>query len=126
MGMRDSPVTPGVRKQHEGLDLSGKIGQPVYAIYDGTVVVAKLSQSAGLMVRIDHGGGLSTSYMHLSTIMVEMGQKVRAGQQIGQIGATGRVTGPHLHLEVRVNNQPVHPTPEHIERATGRTLVQKS
>ncbi len=63
----------------------------------------------GNMVEIDHGNGLTTRYGHLSEVLVEEGQQVKANEVVGRIGSTGRSTGPHLHYEVRVDGEPVDP-----------------
>jgi murein DD-endopeptidase MepM/ murein hydrolase activator NlpD len=81
----------------------------VHATADGTVKVAGWDGGYGNLVEIDHGNGLSTRYGHLSHINVKVGQKVKIGQVIGEIGSTGRSTGPHLHYETRIDGQAVNP-----------------
>lgn len=96
--------------RHSGLDISNKTGQPVYAAEAGRVIAAGWNNGGyGYYIIIDHGGGLETLYGHLSKIFVKAGQNVARGNAIGAIGSTGRSTGPHLHLEVRVNNRRVNP-----------------
>lgn len=85
------------QSRHLGVDLAGRAGTPVRAANGGVVVVAGRFYYQGNAVYLDHGAGLVTSYMHLSRILVSTGDSVRAGQVIGLVGATGRVTGPHLH-----------------------------
>lgn len=94
---------------HSGLDLRGDRGDPVRATAAGRVVVAGQSGGYGNLVEIDHGAGLATRYGHLSQISVTEGQWVEAGALLGDIGATGRSTGPHLHYEVRVDGGAVDP-----------------
>jgi len=77
----------------------------------GKVTIAGWLRGYGNVVYVDHGNGLSTRYGHLSEIDVTVGQTVTQGQKIGLVGSTGRSTGPHLHYEVRINNQPVDPKP---------------
>lgn len=103
---------------HGGIDITrpgGKsTGCPVYAAEDGTVKLAKASGSGyGYHVIIDHGNGVQTLYGHMKagSLLVKAGQKVKRGQQIGQIGSTGFSTGPHLHFEVRINGNKVNPAP---------------
>src|SRR5665213_2668774 len=94
---------------HTGLDMRGDIGEPAHATADGKVTIAGRDGGYGNMVEIDHGNGFSTRYGHLSKIDVKVGQNVRIGETIGEIGSTGRSTGPHLHYETRVNGQAVDP-----------------
>ena len=75
----------------------------------GKVTIAGRQRGYGNVVYVDHGSGLSTRYGHLSRIDVMVGQDITVGQTIGLVGSTGRSTGPHLHYEVRINNQPVDP-----------------
>lgn len=86
---------------HQGIDLGGRTGNPVYATGDGTVAFNNEGvRGYGLQVLIDHGFGYKTRYAHLSKILVSPGQKVKRGELIGEVGSTGRSTGPHLHYEV--------------------------
>jgi murein DD-endopeptidase MepM/ murein hydrolase activator NlpD len=89
------------RSPHTGVDFSAAPGTPVLAADDGVVVLAAGLYFAGNAVFIDHGGRLFSMYFHLSEISVEEGAEVRRGQQVGSVGATGRVTGPHLHFAIR-------------------------
>lgn len=88
------------QSRHYGLDLDGAPGDPVLAIGDGRVVMSAMRWASGGTVVVDHGGGLFTAYFHLSSRDVKPGQRVVRGQRLGGVGATGRVTGPHLHLSV--------------------------
>jgi murein DD-endopeptidase MepM/ murein hydrolase activator NlpD len=88
-------------KQHTGVDYGGPVGSPVLSIGEGTVVQAGRLGAYGNLVMIDHGQGDSTVYAHLSRLDVVAGQNVLRGQRIGALGASGRVTGPHLHFEFR-------------------------
>lgn len=99
------------RGVHRGLDLRGAEGTPILACADGRVVLADDLYFSGNAVYIDHGQGVFTSYLHMSRILVRPGDVVRRGQVIGQVGATGRVTGPHLHLSLIVLGQAVDPEP---------------
>ena len=94
---------------HNGTDFAASQGTPTYAAYDGTVVIAGWSNSAGNWVVINHGNGLVTKYMHHSALAVTAGQHVSRGQQIGYVGTTGYSTGPHLHFQVELNGTPVDP-----------------
>ena len=96
---------------HEGVDIGGSMGQPVYAAEAGQVVQVNAGYGGGYgnYIVIYHGGGLSTLYAHLSGIKVNNGQVVSRGQLIGYVGSTGYSTGPHLHFEVRVNGAPKNP-----------------
>lgn len=94
---------------HSGYDYAGAEGTPIFAVADGTVVYTGELTVRGNATIIDHGHGVYTVYCHQSKFEVSVGDKVTAGQEIGQIGATGRVTGPHLHLDVIVGGVQVDP-----------------
>ena len=109
-GHRVDPIT-GEVSSHTGTDIACAEGTPILAAADGTVTVANgldsWGGSYGYYIQIDHGGGLETLYAHCSSICVATSQQVQAGQVIGYVGHTGRVTGSHLHLETRVNGSRV-------------------
>jgi murein DD-endopeptidase MepM/ murein hydrolase activator NlpD len=86
---------------HSGIDLAAARGTPVVATLPGVVTVIVSATGYGLHVIIDHGGGLSSLYGHLNTVVVLSGDDVDAGQIIGTVGSTGNATGPHLHFEIR-------------------------
>jgi murein DD-endopeptidase MepM/ murein hydrolase activator NlpD len=117
-GMRRHPIHGDVR-MHTGLDLAAPIGTPVSAAAPGRVVAAGSRGGYGLTVDLDHGDGLLTRYAHLDRIDVSRGERLAAGQQLGTIGMTGTVTGPHLHLEVREHGRAVDPA-DWLEGAGGR------
>jgi hypothetical protein len=94
---------------HTGLDFPAPTGTPVRAVADGTVSQVASGGPYGKHVMIGHGGGLSSLYGHMSRIMTKLHAHVTQGQQIGKVGATGNVTGPHLHLEARINGKAVDP-----------------
>ena len=98
---------------HSGLDLAAPTGTAIYAAASGTVISATTSSGGysgyGKLIKIDHGNGVQTWYAHCSAILVSAGQTVSAGQQIGKVGTTGYVTGPHLHFEVRINGKTYNP-----------------
>ena len=101
---------------HTGLDFCGGVGQDIYAAGAGVVVFGDSLTVRGKSTVIDHGWGVYTAYIHQSEILVEAGERVEAGQLIGLVGATGRVTGSHLHWEVIVNGVQVNPM-NWLERA---------
>ena len=97
---------------HSGVDFVGPSGDPIYAVYDGTVEAVKISppkQGYGNYVIINHGGGVKSLYGHMSEFAVCVGQKVLAGQKIGEIGSTGASTGPHLHLTMYAGGDLIDP-----------------
>jgi murein DD-endopeptidase MepM/ murein hydrolase activator NlpD len=98
-----------VQSRHMGTDFNGGVGDPVLAPADGVVRIVDRFYLGGNVIYVDHGGGLSTAYLHLSEALVQPGDTIRAGQRIGSVGATGRVTGPHLHWIVRYGNVTVDP-----------------
>jgi murein DD-endopeptidase MepM/ murein hydrolase activator NlpD len=95
--------------RHLGVDFRGAIGEPVRAANRGVVALVDNFLLAGNVVYIDHGGGVVTSYFHLSKTMVAVGETVKRGQVIGLVGNTGRVTGPHLHWAARYGENTVNP-----------------
>jgi len=102
----------GVRRgsrAHTGVDIACKRGTPIVAADGGTVTFAGRSGSYGLIVKISHGNGVETWYAHCSAILVSVGQKVAKGEVIAKVGSTGNSTGPHLHLEYRVNGVTKNP-----------------
>lgn len=94
---------------HTGLDISATTGTEIKAVASGTVICAKYSGSYGNLVKIDHGNGVETWYGHTSKMYVKVGQEVKAGDVIAAVGSTGNSTGPHLHLEIRINGTHVNP-----------------
>lgn len=100
----------GVRTRHLGLDVAGRRGEPVRAAGAGRVALIGSFVLQGDAVYLDHGLGVYTSYFHLSRIDVNEGERVEAGEVIGRVGATGRVTGPHLHWSLYVGGEPVDPS----------------
>lgn len=109
-GKRNHPVKGGVR-MHTGIDYAASVGTEVNATGAGRVVFAGTRNGYGLTVDMDHGGGVVTRYAHLSDIAegVAPGQRLKAGDRIGAVGATGLVSGPNLHYEVRLDGDPVDP-----------------
>ena len=107
-GVRQDPKGWG-RRMHEGVDMAGSYGTPIYATADGVVVYAGWENGYGRLVKIQHDFGLETRYGHLSQIRVDVGQRVSRGDRIGDMGNSGRSTGTHLHYEVRVNGAAKNP-----------------
>ncbi len=107
-GGRSDPFT-GEQGTHSAIDISSAVGQPVRAPADGIVVKSEWANGYGNVIYISHGYGYSTRYGHLSSFAVKPGQHVKRGDVIAYVGSTGRSTGPHLHYEVRLNNNPVNP-----------------
>ena len=107
-GIRNHPVLKKVR-HHGGIDLAAPHGAPIRAVKEGTVVFADVYGGYGKFVVITHPDGLTTHYGHCDSISVRTGQHILAGQVLGMVGSTGRVTGPHLHFEIRKNGKPLDP-----------------
>lgn len=107
-GWRVDPYN-GVRRRHDGIDLPGVPGAPVTATAAGVVRIAGWVSGYGNLVEIEHPNGLRTRYGHLAGTEVVPGQRVGRGQVIGELGSTGRSTGPHVHYEIRMNGVPVNP-----------------
>ena len=99
----------GIRDYHLGIDLACPSGTEVLAFNGGTVAKSAYHYSYGNYVLIDHGGGIATLYAHMSNRLVDVGDRVEAGQQVGNVGLTGSTTGYHLHFEVRENGKVVNP-----------------
>ena len=97
------------RSNHTGLDIAASSGTPIKVVAAGTVTAASYNGSYGNLVKVDHGNGVETWYAHTSKMYVKVGQKVEAGDVIAAVGSTGNSTGPHLHLEIRVNGEHVNP-----------------
>ena len=110
-GGRRNPFGGGGYEFHSGQDIEAGWGAPVVAGASGRVSFVGWQNGYGQLVVVDHGGGLTTRYGHLSHIDVELNQTVSRAQLLGKVGSTGRSTGPHLHYEVRINDQPVNPLP---------------
>jgi murein DD-endopeptidase MepM/ murein hydrolase activator NlpD len=110
-GVRSDPFHAGAA-MHPGIDLAGSYGTPIYATADGTVLRAGWNSGGyGNLVEIDHGRGITTRYGHMSAILVQPGDHITRGQQVGRMGSTGRSTGNHLHYEVRIDGRAVNPIP---------------
>jgi murein DD-endopeptidase MepM/ murein hydrolase activator NlpD len=107
-GMRRHPLSGQVRL-HSGVDIPAALGTPVLAAADGLVSTAGLRGGYGLLVTLEHKGGLQTRYAHMSAVRVSSGQRIKKGQVIGFVGSTGHSTGPHLHYETRIHGQAVDP-----------------
>ncbi|MBA3805522.1 MAG: peptidoglycan DD-metalloendopeptidase family protein [Acidobacteria bacterium] len=108
-GGRSNPFGGGSFEFHTGQDIATLWGTPVMAAASGKVIFAGWQNGYGQIVIVDHGGGLTTRYGHLSHVDVIEGQKIGRGEPLGRVGSTGRSTGPHLHYEVRINDEPVNP-----------------
>ena len=107
-GVRTDPLN-NFLSEHTGLDFQGPIGMPIYASGDGKVISTGWDNAYGLTVKIEHQNGFVSKYAHASKVLVTEGQEIKAGQEIAQIGTTGRSTGPHLHFEIIKSGKPVNP-----------------
>ena len=110
-GGRRNPFGGGGYEFHSGQDIEAPWGAPVVSGAAGRISFVGWQNGYGQIVIVDHGGGLSTRYGHLSHIDVQLDQPVSRGQLLGKVGSTGRSTGPHLHYEVRIKDQAVNPMP---------------
>jgi murein DD-endopeptidase MepM/ murein hydrolase activator NlpD len=108
-GFRGDPFEEDKIRFHHGVDLDGDIGDYVLSTNHGKVVFADKNGSYGLMVMISHPNNILSIYGHLSEIIIKLGERVQRGSVIGKVGSTGRSTGPHLHFEIRKNNQSIDP-----------------
>ena len=108
-GHRENPFGGSQIETHKGLDIKGPIGAHVKAVAKGKVEFAGLKGGFGNCIILKHGNGFETLYGHLSKILVSVGQQIDIGQEIGNIGSTGRSTGPHLHYEIHHNGQKIDP-----------------
>ena len=97
------------RSRHTGLDISATKGTQIKVVADGIVTFAKYNGSYGNLVKVDHGNGVETWYAHTNKMYVKAGTEVKAGDVIAEVGSTGNSTGPHLHLEIRINGEHVNP-----------------
>jgi murein DD-endopeptidase MepM/ murein hydrolase activator NlpD len=107
-GFRTNPFT-GLTQMHEGIDISNRIGTLVVAPADGIISDIGNDLVYGKIVVISHGFGLVTRYGHLNKVLVKVGQNVKRGDKIAEVGMSGKTTGPHLHYEVRLNGIPANP-----------------
>jgi murein DD-endopeptidase MepM/ murein hydrolase activator NlpD len=107
-GWRVDPFT-GERAMHEGVDIVAPVGTPIRAAAAGVVISTERHPQYGNLVEIDHGKDLTTRYAHASRIVVKVGQLVKRGQKVAEVGTTGRSTGPHLHFEVRIRGLAQNP-----------------
>lgn len=103
---RVNPVS-GVVRPHTGTDIGAQQGAPIWAAQSGTVILAANNGGYGNCVILDHGNGVTTLYGHMSAILVQKGDVVQQGEQIGRVGSTGNSTGPHLHFEIMIDGVPV-------------------
>lgn len=103
-------VSSSIRaSKHTGLDIAAIKGTPIKVIADGKVKFAERNGAYGNLVKIDHGNGIETWYAHTSQMYVKVGQQVKAGDVVATVGSTGNSTGPHLHLEIRIDGKHVNP-----------------
>ncbi|GGH12781.1 M23 family metallopeptidase [Paenibacillus segetis] len=107
-GSRKDPFTRKLRL-HSGLDIGGQLGDPIYAAANGKVIDIGYSSARGNYVTISHPSGLQTNYLHMKKVTTTIGAEVKQGDTIGELGSTGRSTGPHLHIEVVKNGNTIDP-----------------
>jgi murein DD-endopeptidase MepM/ murein hydrolase activator NlpD len=122
-GAVQSRFGPRGRRHHDGVDIDGRMGDPIRAAADGQVRFSGTWGAYGKTIVIDHGGGLSTLYAHASDLKARLGERVRSGEAIARVGRSGNARGPHLHFEVRRQGRPVDPLshlPAQAARAAAR------
>ncbi len=102
-GVRNHPISNELRF-HSGIDIAADTGTPIYAAFSGTIAEVKFDEWNGNYLKIKHDGNISTVYCHCQKLIVEKGQKIKAGEVVGYVGSTGSSTGPHLHFEFRIDN----------------------
>jgi murein DD-endopeptidase MepM/ murein hydrolase activator NlpD len=107
-GFRTNPFT-GLTQMHEGIDISNRVGTVVAAPADGIISDMGSDLAHGRILVISHGLGMTSRFGHLDKVFVKVGQQVKRGDKVAEVGMTGRTTGPHLHYEVRLNGIPVNP-----------------
>jgi len=122
-GWRLDPFT-GQRAMHEGVDFPAEVGTPVVAAASGVVLSVERHPDYGNVIEIDHGNDMTTRYAHASAIFARVGDVVRRGQKIAEVGSTGRSTGPHLHFEVRFRGSAQNPN-HFLEQARVNTFAQR-
>ncbi len=125
-GMRRHPIL-GYRRMHSGVDYAARYGTPIFAVSDGVVSFSGRHGGHGKYVRLNHVNGLGTGYAHMSSIAVDRGARVRAGQVIGYVGSTGLSTGAHLHFEVYQGSRKVDPLKVQFimrPQISGRELIE--
>jgi murein DD-endopeptidase MepM/ murein hydrolase activator NlpD len=96
-------------KMHKGVDIAANLGTAINVVLAGSVTYAAWEEGYGNVIKVDHGGGVETTYAHCSVINVKKGEVVKQGEKIGEVGSTGNSTGPHLHFEVRENGEAKNP-----------------
>lgn len=124
-GTRMHPIL-GYARFHRGLDLAAAAGTPIRAAADGRVVSAGWHGGYGRQIALAHGGGLGTSYSHLSRMLAQPGDVVKRGQVIGLVGSSGLSTGPHVHFEASRNGRPIDPRSARIDVSVTMTAAQRT
>jgi len=124
-GTRMHPLL-GMARFHRGIDLAAAMGAPIRAAADGRVVRAGWHGGYGRQVALAHGGGLDTSYSHLSRIAARPGDRVTRGQVIGYAGSSGLSTGPHVHFEASRNGRPIDPRSARIDLPVAMSAAERS
>jgi len=122
-GIRADPFT-GAQSMHKGVDIASPMGSIITAMADGVVTYAAMKRGYGRLVQINHGQGYVTRYAHTHVALVKVGDRVKKGQPVAQVGASGRSTGPHLHFEVIRDRQQVDPL-DYIQRGPQRVVAKR-